>query len=148
MPGTSWLKAPRTPVFKAAIHRAQRFVHGSWLTPMEAGLAFLHWVRQGLDKAGREKQLLLNLTDGSFDVLDFWRDLPEWTVLAVRTARNRRLYLLVGKTHRSRSSYQLWSLSSPSLRLVTQRNNLAETGSPCTWQVDPGEVPGSESFCE
>ena len=163
MPGTSWLKAPRTPVFKAAIHRAQRFVHGSWLTLMEAGysraiplrflpafplkakpadvpprreweagLAFLHWVRQGLDKAGREKQLLLNLTDGSFDVLDFWRDLPEWTVLAVRTARNRRLYLLVGKTHRSRSSYQLWSLSSPSLRLVTQRNNLAETGSPCT----------------
>ena len=37
MPGTSWLKAPRTPVFKVGIHRAQRFLHGSWLTPMEAG---------------------------------------------------------------------------------------------------------------
>src|SRR5512133_1134383 len=37
MPGTSWLKAPRTPVFKVGIHRAQRFVHGAWLTPMEDG---------------------------------------------------------------------------------------------------------------
>ena len=37
MAGTSWLKAPRTPVFKVGIHRAQRFVHGAWLTPMEAG---------------------------------------------------------------------------------------------------------------
>jgi hypothetical protein len=25
MPGTSWLKAPRTPVFRVGIHRAQRF---------------------------------------------------------------------------------------------------------------------------
>ena len=37
MPGTSWLKAPRTPVFKVGIHRAQRFLHGSWLTPIEGG---------------------------------------------------------------------------------------------------------------
>lgn len=37
MPGTSWLKAPRTPVFKVGIQRVQRFVHGSWLTPMETG---------------------------------------------------------------------------------------------------------------
>ncbi len=37
MAGTSWLKAPRTPVFKVGIHRAQRFVHGAWLTPLEAG---------------------------------------------------------------------------------------------------------------
>ncbi len=28
--GTSWLKAPGTPVFKVGIHRAQRFVHGAW----------------------------------------------------------------------------------------------------------------------
>ncbi len=37
MVGTSWLKAPRTPVFKVGIHRAQRFVHGAWRTPLEAG---------------------------------------------------------------------------------------------------------------
>jgi hypothetical protein len=37
MPGTSWLKAPRTPVFKVGIHRAQRFLNGSWLTPPEQG---------------------------------------------------------------------------------------------------------------
>ena len=128
MPGTSWLKAPRTPVFKVGIHRAQRFVHGAWLTPMEegysraiplrllpafpakakpakvasqtegeAGLAFLHWTRQGLDEEGRARQLLLALADGAFDRQNVWRGLPERTVLAVRTARNRRLYYLPEK---------------------------------------------------
>jgi DDE superfamily endonuclease len=128
MPGTSWLKAPRTPVFKVGIHRAQRFVHGAWLTPLEAGysravplrflpafppkakpagvtartegeagLSFLHWTRQRLDEAGRELQMILALADGSFDTLNFWRGLPERTVLAVRTARNRRLYSLPEK---------------------------------------------------
>jgi len=125
MPGTSWLKAPRTPVFKVGIHRAQRFLHGSWLTPMqggysraiplrflpafppkakpanvlpqrewEAGLAFVKWVRQSLDRAGRGAQQVLVLADGSFDTLNFWGGLPERVVLAVRTARNRALYWL------------------------------------------------------
>lgn len=128
MPGTSWMKAPRTPVFKVGIHRAQRFVHGAWLTPIEegysravplrflpafppkakpagiaaqtegeAGLAFLHWTRQSLNEEGRGHQLLLTLADGAFDTLNFWRGLPERTVLAVRTARNRRLYYLPEK---------------------------------------------------
>jgi hypothetical protein len=122
------MKAPRTPVFKVGIHRAQRFVHGAWLTPIEAGYsraiplrflpafppkakaadvppqreseagtAFLHWVRQELDAVGREEQLQLALGDGSFDTLNVWRGLPERTVLAVRTARNRRLYYLPEK---------------------------------------------------
>lgn len=33
MPGTSWLKAPRTPAWKPGIHRAQRFMHLAWLVP-------------------------------------------------------------------------------------------------------------------
>lgn len=125
MPGTSWMKAPRTPAFKVGIHRAQRYVHGAWLTPLEdgysraiplrflpafppkaqpaqtpprreweAGLEFLKWVREELDQAGRRQQPLLGLTDGSFDTLGFWEGLPEHTVLATRTARNRRLYEL------------------------------------------------------
>lgn len=124
MPGTSWLKAPRTPVFKVGIHRAQRFMNGSWLTPMEAGysraiplrflpafppkakpanvpsqteweagLSFLHWTRQGLDEAGRERQMILTLADGSFDTLNFWRSL----------ARTNRL----GGAYRSQSSFVL-----------------------------------------
>jgi hypothetical protein len=128
MAGTSWLKAPRTPVFKVGIHRAQRFVHISWLTPMEAGFSrampirFLpafppkakpaavrpqreweagatgaQWVREELDAEGREQQLQLILADGSYDTLNFWQALPERTVLAVRTARNRRLYYLPEK---------------------------------------------------
>lgn len=125
MPGTSWLKAPRTPVFKVGIHRAQRFLHGAWLTPLEAGysravplrflpafppkakpapvapqreweagLTFLHWTRQELDAMGRRDQVVLALADGLYDTLNFWRGLPERTMLAVRTARNRRLYSL------------------------------------------------------
>lgn len=37
MEGSSWLKCPRNPPFKYGIHRAQRFMHGSWLVPAENG---------------------------------------------------------------------------------------------------------------
>jgi hypothetical protein len=125
LPGTGWLKAPRTPVFKVGIHRAQRFLTGAWLTPLvagfsravplrflpafpakavpagmlpqkewQAGLAFVSWVRQELDRAGREQQRVLALFDGSFDRLDFWAGLPERVVAVVRTAKNRALYAL------------------------------------------------------
>jgi hypothetical protein len=178
MAGTSWLKAPRTPVFKAGIHRAQRFVHGSWLTPMEAGYSraiplrflpvfppkakpaniraqreweagasFLKWVREELDEAGREQQILLTLAEGSYETLNFWRELPERTVLAVRTARNRRLYYKPERQSRTWASCQLWSLSAPSLRLAAQRNNLAETGNPCARQIDLDEVSGAGTVC-
>ncbi len=60
----------------------------------EAGQAFLGWVRRQLDRAGRAEQVLLAVTDGSFDVLELWRDLPERTVLLTRSARNRALYWL------------------------------------------------------
>ena len=33
MPGTSWLRHPGTAIFRAGIHRAQRFVHLGWLAP-------------------------------------------------------------------------------------------------------------------
>jgi len=125
MPGTGWLKAPRTPVFKVGIHRAQRFLHGALLLPREDGysravplrflpafppkavagaaparkeweaaLILLHWVRQELDRAGRQMQRVLALADGAFDVEGLWNDLPENAVLAVRTARNRVLHRL------------------------------------------------------
>lgn len=35
-PGSSWLKAPRTPPWRVGIHRAQRWVGLSWLTPRSA----------------------------------------------------------------------------------------------------------------
>jgi hypothetical protein len=123
MPGTSWLRDARYSAFRPGIHRAQRFVHGAWLTPIEngfsraiplrflpafppkaiaaeqpaqreweAGVAFLGWLRIGLDQAGRYAQTILALADGGFDVLDLWRSLPERVILVVRTARNRRLY--------------------------------------------------------
>lgn len=39
MPGTSWMKALRTAAFKPGIHRAQRFMNGSWLTPIKEGFS-------------------------------------------------------------------------------------------------------------
>lgn len=125
MPGTSWLKDSRFSAFRPGIHRAQRFLHGAWLTPIqegfsraipirflpafppkavkaeaphqrewEAGLAFLRWVRERLDAAGRTGQMILALADGGFDVLDLWKDLPANTILVARTARNRALFHL------------------------------------------------------
>lgn len=126
MPGTSWLKAPRTAAFKPGIHRAQRFVNLSWLVPQEAGFSRaiplkwlpaytakavpaavepqkewqagiqgIAWVRQQLDQAGRSTQIVLALADGGFErVVEFWKQLPQRTVLLGRTARNRVLYEL------------------------------------------------------
>jgi len=37
MPGTSWVRDSRFSAFRPGIHRAQRFLHGAWLTPMKAG---------------------------------------------------------------------------------------------------------------
>lgn len=37
LPGSSWLHALRTPVFKRGIQRGQRFLHGAWLPAMVAG---------------------------------------------------------------------------------------------------------------
>lgn len=37
MPGSSWLKAPRTPAWLPGIHRAQRFSDVAWLTPTSRG---------------------------------------------------------------------------------------------------------------
>lgn len=37
MPGTSWLRAAKTAVFRRGLHRAQRFEQGAWLPPLEQG---------------------------------------------------------------------------------------------------------------
>jgi len=125
MPGTGWMRGLKTAKFKPGIERGQRFVEGSWLTPIvngysralpirclpaftiksvpsevepctevKAGLTFLQWTRQQMDRAGREEQTLLTLNDGSYDTLEFWPGLPERTIGVVRTARNRCLYQL------------------------------------------------------
>ena len=39
MPGTSWLIDKRFSAFRPGIHRAQRFLHGAWLTPLQEGFS-------------------------------------------------------------------------------------------------------------
>ena len=56
MEGTSWLKGPRSPVWRAGIHRAQRFLNGSWLVPPEVGYSravILRWLPAFVEKAQR-----------------------------------------------------------------------------------------------
>jgi hypothetical protein len=123
MPGTAWLKCPRTPPWKPGSHRAQFFVHLAALLPRwqgysralplrldpafppkavpgaaeprtegQAALLQMRWLRAELDAAGRRAQELLVLGDGHYDTVDLWTQLPERTVLLVRTACNRVLY--------------------------------------------------------
>lgn len=57
MEGTSWLKCPRTPVWRPGIHRAQRFFNGSWLLPPELGYSRaipLRWLPAFAEKAQRK----------------------------------------------------------------------------------------------
>ncbi len=70
---------------------------GAQCKDWEAALAGLTWVRQVLDKAGRQQQRILTLVDGGFEhTLEFWRQLPKGVILLGRTARNRVLFALPG----------------------------------------------------
>ena len=60
----------------------------------EAGLQGVQWVRESLDAAGRSRQPLVAIFDGSYDTQGIWRDVPEHTTLVVRCAKNRALYYL------------------------------------------------------
>lgn len=63
----------------------------------QAATAGLQWTRQQLDAAGRQEQKLLVLVDGGFErTVEFWRQLPERTLLLGRTARSRVLFALPG----------------------------------------------------
>ncbi|GIV97553.1 MAG: hypothetical protein KatS3mg057_2210 [Herpetosiphonaceae bacterium] len=57
----------------------------------EAALQALQTLRVALDTAGRPRQWIVVLADGSYDVVELWRALPHHTALLARTARNRAL---------------------------------------------------------
>jgi hypothetical protein len=55
--GSGWLKGARTPPWRVGIHRAQRFLNGSWLTPLSVGFCRaipLHWLAAFPEKAVRK----------------------------------------------------------------------------------------------
>jgi len=82
------------PAFPAKAVEAQAGNCKDW----EAGIQGLNWAREQLDAAGRKGQLLLAVVDGGFErVVEFWRQLPNRTVLLGRSARSRVLYVLPGE---------------------------------------------------
>jgi len=74
-------------------------------TEVATGLVMLKWLRERMDKAGRTKQQLVALYDGSYDTLAFWAGLPKRTIAIVRTARNRCLYHLPGQDAHGNRKY-------------------------------------------
>ncbi|MCB0061758.1 MAG: hypothetical protein KDE19_06580 [Caldilineaceae bacterium] len=74
-------------------------------TEVATGLVILTWIRECMDKAGRVKQWLVALYDGSYETRAFWAELPARTVAIVRTARNRCLYHLPGKDAHGNRKY-------------------------------------------
>jgi hypothetical protein len=88
-------------VFKVGIYRVQCFLHGSWLTPMEAGYSRaipLRFLPAFPPKAKPAHVPPQREWEAGLPFLRWVRqDLPDRTVLAVRTTRNRRLYYLPEK---------------------------------------------------
>lgn len=82
------------PAFPAKAVEAEEPKRKDW----EAGIEGLRWLRTQLDVAQRESQWILALVDGGFErVVEFWRQLPERTILLGRTARSRVLYHFPGE---------------------------------------------------
>lgn len=152
LPGSAWLKAPRSPVFMPGIHRAQRFVHGCWFTPLAQGFSRaipLRFLAAFPDKAAkaavaackeweaavtfltwlrqeldrvRPHQRLLWLADGSYDTVELWRALPAGVIAAVRTARNRVLYAYLPPAARQRQRKYGARLAAPATLMRAWRD--------------------------
>ncbi len=71
----------------------------------EAAVAFLIWVKQQLDAAGRAGQRVLLVADGHYDTLNLWRHLPAGVILMARSAKNRVLWHLPGPQARPNRRY-------------------------------------------
>lgn len=77
IPGTSWLRNPRTPVFKVGIHRAQRWFNGAWLTPPEAGYSRaipLKWLPAFPEKAASEEHPARKEWEAAVEFLNWLRE--------------------------------------------------------------------------
>lgn len=68
----------------------------------EGVLEGVKWVREELDKVGRQEQEVVCVVDGSIErVVEFWRQVPERVFVVGRTARNRALYALPERSKRN-----------------------------------------------
>lgn len=57
-------------------------------------LTALQTLRGWLSEAGRPSQFVVVLADGTYDVVDLWKQLPARVILLARSARNRKLFHL------------------------------------------------------
>ena len=157
LPGTAWLKSPRSPAFKPGSHRAQRFVHGCWFTGLEQGFsraiplrflaAFPEKAVPGAAAACKEweagvafvkwvraeldrlrpGQKMLWPADGSYDTLGLWRAVPAGVMAAVRTARNRVLYRYLPPAERRRNRKYGERLANPAAWMQQWRSGSRRT---------------------
>jgi len=96
--GEGWTRAIPLmwrPAFPETAVRAALPPKKEW----EAAVEGITWMREQLDTEGREEQILLCVIDGGIErAVEFWRRLPDRTVVIARTARNRALYELPAPT--------------------------------------------------
>lgn len=78
------------PAFTAKAYRRISEPCKEW----QAALIFLNWVLGLLGLWGRTRQAVLFLGDGSYDVVKFWKALPQGVDALLRSARNRALFHL------------------------------------------------------
>ena len=78
------------PAFTAKSQPEETEPRNEW----QCAVAFLEWIQEQLQVAGRFKQLVLMVADGGYDTLNLWKHLPEGVILMVRTAKNRVLWTL------------------------------------------------------
>jgi hypothetical protein len=104
----------------------------------EAGLAFVRWVRQQLDAAGRMEQQILYLADGGFENAALWRQLPAGVIAALRTAKNRALYAYLPPSERRRQRKYGDKQSAPR----DARHHRARTARPTTQVWRQAECTG------
>ncbi|MBA3946768.1 MAG: transposase [Herpetosiphonaceae bacterium] len=118
------------PIFTPKARPARVAPQKEW----EGAYSALTTLRHELDRAGRSQQQVVLLADGSYDVADFWKQLPHHTALLARTARNRALYELPVPTSTQRGRPRKYGPPAPRPAEWLQRRS--------GWQTTTKEVRG------
>lgn len=71
----------------------------------ECAVDFLEWLLQRFEVAGRTKQKLLMVGDGTYDTINLWKELPDGVILMARSAKNRALFILPKAGARANRKY-------------------------------------------
>lgn len=139
MPGTGWMRGLRTAKFKPGIQRGQRFVEGSWFTPMVNGYSRAIPIRSL--PAFTVKSIACEGTEPQTEV-DAGLTFLKWTRQQMDEA-GRQEQTLVTLNDGSYDTIQFWSeLPERTIGIVrTARNR-------CLYELPPADAHGNRKYGE